>query len=260
MGVRWRRLSLGDVLVEQLVSANLRSLPLEGERAELREPHAARAARRALADEDLAGIGALLESRRDVHGIAGHEPFAGAGLDAGDDLSRVDADAHRQPERVGLLEGPVQVLEAAAHPQRGAERARRIVLVRRRDTEDGHDRVADVLLDRPALGFDLAPHRTEERVHDLPQPLRVELLTQRGRTGEVCEEDRHAFALFADGRRHRHAVAARRAEVDPGRELGAAAFARRERRAAADAEPRGVGVLGSARRAGGHAASLGRGR
>src|SRR5581483_7330977 len=49
---------------------------------------------------------------------------------------------------------------------------------------------ADELLDGPALGFDLGPHRLEERPHDLLQRLRVEPLAEGRRAGDVREEHR----------------------------------------------------------------------
>ena len=56
-----------------------------------------------------------------------------------------------------------ELLEPATHPQCGAKRARRVVLVRDRHAEHRHHRVADELLDRASFCLDLLPHRLPVR-------------------------------------------------------------------------------------------------
>ncbi len=70
------------------------------------------------ADQDLAGARRLLETRGDVDRVAGDERLA---LAADDDLARVDADP-----RLEAVLG-----DRRAHLRRRANRAQRVVLVRR---------------------------------------------------------------------------------------------------------------------------------
>jgi hypothetical protein len=192
-----RRARFGHVLVEQLVGADRLLLPLQGQPTQLPERNVARSPDRSLAHQDLTGLGALLQSRGDVHGIPGDEPFSRTGDRASDDDACVDADAHRQSDRVHVLERTVKPIEATSHPQGSSERPRWVVLVRGRHAEDRDDRVADELLDDPAFGLDLPAHRREERIEDVAQPLRVELLAERRRAGDVGEQDRHPLPLLA---------------------------------------------------------------
>src|SRR5439155_1739897 len=125
-----------------------------------------------LADERLHLAGRLLEPRRDVHRITGDETLSGAGV-VGHDLAGVHADPvgeRRAPARQELL---VQPLERALHVPRGAARAQRVVLVQARQPEHRHHRVADELLDRPAVALDDRLHRVEITAEDLAQRLRV---------------------------------------------------------------------------------------
>jgi hypothetical protein len=48
------------------------------------------------------------------------------------------------------------VANPVANRQRGADRSLRIVLVRRRRAEEGHDRVTDEFLDRAAVALEVA--------------------------------------------------------------------------------------------------------
>ena len=111
---------------------------------------AARCRDRALADEDLARAGRLLEPCGDVDGVAGHERAA-LPRPADDDLAGVHADAQRERVAEELVEPPL-------HREGGVQRALRVVLVRGRSAERRHHRVADELLDafRPAPSISAA--------------------------------------------------------------------------------------------------------
>jgi hypothetical protein len=89
----------------------------------------------------------------------GREPLFGAG----DDLAGRDADASLEPERG----------QRRLHVDRGAARAQRIVLVRDRNPEYGHHRVADELLDDPAVRLDDRLHPLEVARKHGAQRLRV---------------------------------------------------------------------------------------
>ena len=111
------------------------------------------------------------------------------------------------------------------------ECAERIVFVRDRDPEDGHDRVADELLDRPAVALDDPPQVFEVPPHARTQRLRIRRLAERGRADEIAEEHGDDLPLLA-------------------RRL------RGQRGAAGAAEPSVAGVLATAGRARRHSRSL----
>ena len=76
--------------------------------------------------------------------------------------------------------------------------------MRGRQSEYGHHRVADELLDRPAVGLDaLAGDRVVAR-QDAPHLLRVELLAKRSRTRYIGEQDCDNATFFGrDSHRNR---------------------------------------------------------
>jgi hypothetical protein len=65
-----------------------------------------------------------------------------------------------------------------------------------RDAEDPDDRVADELVDDPAVPFDDAPGVVEERLEHQVERFRVGLAGRR-RTGEVAEQQGHRLASAA---------------------------------------------------------------
>jgi hypothetical protein len=83
-----------------------------------------------------------------------------------------------------------------AHLSGRAHSSERVVLVHARQPEDGHDRIADVLLDRAAVAFERGPHLVEVARHNLADRFRVELLAHGRRALEVREDDRHGLADF----------------------------------------------------------------
>ncbi|HEX5469452.1 MAG TPA: hypothetical protein VFW80_10445 [Gaiellaceae bacterium] len=141
----------------------------------------------ALADEYLAGACRLLESRRDVHGIASREraPFARA---PDDDLASVHANPQR--EAVGK-----ELPEALEHPQRGLQRPLRVVLLRGRSAEHGDDRVSDEFFDRPPAERDLSFHRVVEALEEIPGVFGIELAGERRGADEIGEQDRRQLPL-----------------------------------------------------------------
>ena len=72
----------------------------------------------------------------------------------------------------------VQDREAVAHLERGPERPQRVVLVQHGRAEDGHHRVADELLDRPAVPLERGPHLVEVARHHAPHQLGVAHLAE----------------------------------------------------------------------------------
>ena len=90
----------------------------------------------------------LLQASRGVDGVPGHESLP-AGHVAGDDLPGVHAGPVLQAHPEPLVQHLVHVDEPLLHLERGPDRTHGVVLVEAREPEHGHDRVADVLLDRP---------------------------------------------------------------------------------------------------------------
>ena len=113
--------------------------------------------------------------------------------------------------------------DRGAHLRRCTDRAQRVILVRDGDAEDGHDRVADELLDRPSVALEDDAKVLEVAPHTCTQRLR---LAERRGADEVAEEDRDDLALLSclhDGERSR----ARHAEARLIRVLRPAIRARR---------------------------------
>ena len=176
-------------------------LPLQHDRIaalELESVH--REPSRRLAHEHLAERGRGLETLRGIHRVADDRVRAldVAREQARDDLAGVHPDPKREPHAVRPIEVVVQVEDRGLHRERGVDRALRIVLVRDRRAEYGHDRVTDVLVDRPLVPLDLAREGPEVAAEDRPQLLRVELLRERRRAGEIREEDGHDLPLLEE--------------------------------------------------------------
>ncbi len=136
------------------------------------------------ADQRLSRRSRLLEARSDVDGVARDERLA---LAADDDLAGVDADPRLEP-----------VLgDRGAHLRGSTDRAQGIVLMRDRDPEDRHDRVADELLHRSAVALDDRAQILEVAAHASAQRLGIGRLPQRRGADEVAEEDGDNLALLA---------------------------------------------------------------
>jgi len=129
----------------------------------------------------------LLESRRDVHGVAGRER-ASLARPSDHDLARV----HPDPQREAVREELVRTLE---HPERRLQRPLGVVLLGHRGAEDRDDRVADELLHRPAAERDLGFHRVVEALEEVSRVLGIELGTHRRRADEIGEQDRRQLPL-----------------------------------------------------------------
>ena len=184
-----------------------------------------------VAEEHFALAGRLLEPRSHVHGVARDEPLPG-GRVAGYDLAGVHARAVREAHAEDAVELVVERAERSLHSRRRAHRAQGVVLVQPGQAEDGHDGVADELLDDSAVLLELGAHGVEVPSHHLAQGLGVETLAHARRALEVGEDDRHDLSHLLWRRRDL------------------------ERGAAGEAELRDLGVLGTALAADGHRPSL----
>ena len=130
------------------------------------------------------------------------EPRGHAHEDAGDHALPDRPDRHgclaardRRPRLQRVPHGAAQPADRVDERDRGANRALRIVLVSGRRAPDRHHRVADELLDRPAVArHDRARHLEVARL-DRAHLLGVERLGKRGEVLEVDEQDRDSAPL-----------------------------------------------------------------
>jgi hypothetical protein len=107
-------------------------------------------------------------------GAAGHDPDPG--LEIGPVLGAVGGDGRDE-------------LEAGSHGPFG------VVLLGDRGTPDGHDGIADELLDDAAVAADDGPCELEVTGEDLPHLLGVAFLRERREADEVAEQHRDVAEL-----------------------------------------------------------------
>src|SRR6476659_9648592 len=169
---------------------------------------------RRLPDQDLTGGRRLFQPGGNVDGVAGHEPLAGGDV-ARDDLAGIDPGAVLQTDAVVLLEPFVDHLEGFAHLHGRPNRAQGVVLMQPWQPEDGHDRVADVLLDRPAVSDEDGAHGLEVDREDLAESLAVQALAERGGALQVAEDDRDDAAVLLRWRLGLERCAAVPAQSEP---------------------------------------------
>ena len=127
----------------------------------------ARAGVRLLADEHRPDGRRALQARGRVHDVAGHHRLAvlRSSVQRDDRLARVHGDPYLEP----FLLGPV------ADGECGADGALGVVAVGRRRAEHAHHRVADELLDGPAVTFEVRADMLVVRREEGSHVLRVEL-------------------------------------------------------------------------------------
>ena len=141
---------------------------------------------RALADQDRPGGGRRLQPAGGVDEVPGDHPLVRRPeRDRG--LARQDAGAggHPGPQRGHGVD------ELQSRP----DRALSVVLVRDRRAPDGHDRVADELLDRAPVPPDHVAGEVEVARQQLAGRLCVQTLGQRREPDQVREQDRDQPAL-----------------------------------------------------------------
>ena len=171
---------------------------------------------RCLAHQDGARLGDGLKSRGRVDEVAGDHALVrcaeGDGRLAGQDTGPgLDRRAQR-PHAVDEFE-------------RRPDRPLGVILVGRRGAPDGHDGVADELLDRPAVAGDHVAGHVEVAGQELASVLRVATLSQGREPDEVGEEDRDDPSLGNGRRRNGRHGPARRRDLGTGRQRRAAVAA-----------------------------------
>ena len=132
-----------------------------------------------------------LQSSGRVHHVPGRHSLAlvGSCSERDERLSGIDGDAHLEVRL--LLDHPV------TDRQRSPDGALGIVLVRDRRAEQRHDGVADELLDRPAVVFELGAEPRVERRQERADILGIEALGSRCESDQVGEENADDLALLA---------------------------------------------------------------
>ena len=151
-----------------------------------------------LADQDLARRGSLLQTGGDVHRVAGGQALGVTGV-TGDDLAGVNTGPVLQGDPELGSERDVEVLERLTHAGRGSHGPQRVVLVHPGQAEDRHDRIPDVLLDRPAVALQDGLHRREVQREHLSQRLAVEPVAELRRALQIAEDDRDGLADLLRG-------------------------------------------------------------
>ncbi len=174
---------------------------------------------RRVPDQDVARLRRLLEPRGDVDGIAGCKCAALTRHD----LARADSDAYLQLRPELALQVCVQDSELFAQLVARTCSAQGIVLVHDRDPEDRHHSVADELLHGAAVPLQHSTCKREVALHDAAQRLRVKSLPERGRAGDIAEEDGDRLPHLSRGSGFFERCTARRAEAESLRVLRAAA-------------------------------------
>ena len=152
----------------------------------------ARRAMSGVADEHGSRRRGALQSSRRVDQIPGDHPLV-LGIEAHRGLASQDA-------APGLNPGPERA-DGVDEVQRCPDGSFGIVLAGGRRAPDGHDRVADELLDDPAVAADDVRCQLEVAGQRVADVLRVALLGERGEADEIGEQDRHEATLRARARR-----------------------------------------------------------
>src|SRR5690349_8376415 len=112
----------------------------EGDVAKLETP--AEGGCSSLADEDRTCLCSLFQTCGRVHGVARYERLVRRWVARRDDLARVDAEPDFEPATEDRV-----VPDAVSELQRCRAGPGRIIVVGGRQTEHGHDRIADELLE-----------------------------------------------------------------------------------------------------------------
>ena len=148
---------------------------------------------RRLPEQDLAWLGALLQTGRNVRRVARHEVALGE-VALSSDLACIDPGPRRQDDPVALLEVLVQTRQRLSHLDSGSDGAQCVVLVELRQAVHRHDGIAYELGERAAVSLDDRFDALEVVRQDVRERFWVEPLAQTCRVDDVGEEDRDGLA------------------------------------------------------------------
>ncbi len=101
-------------------------------------------------------------------------------------------------DRAGVDPDPDVDLGSLLDRERGKRGAACVVLVGDRGAEEGHEAVAEELVDRALVAVDLGEGECEEAVDDPVIFLGASLRRQLGRADDVAEDDAHLFPFALD--------------------------------------------------------------
>src|SRR6266446_5155937 len=146
-----------------------------------------------LPNENRIGRGHLLQSGSNVDSITCDEKIVSGGLDVfwGSDFAGVDANAHLQLRRLGILSLSllVEVGKGLLHIECGAYGAVRIIFMSDRRSKDGHDGIADIFLYSSSMASYLFGHEVEVAGQDSAHIFRVQAVRQWCRADDISEHD-----------------------------------------------------------------------
>ncbi len=148
-----------------------------------------------LADDDVAARTLGLEPGRDVQGIADEVGVARPDHD----LTGVHRDPQRELDSVRFHDGGGEVDESILKFDRGIDGAAGVVGSDLGNAPDGHEPVADVLGDARPVALGGSAEDAVIAAHDVARGLRVDLLLEGRRTGQVGEHHGHGLARRARG-------------------------------------------------------------
>ena len=128
-------------------------------------------------------------------------------------LAGVERRPQLEPDPVVGLQSFVQRHERLAHVPGRADGPQGVVLVQHRDPEHAHHRVADELLDGPAVTLDDGFRRREVPRHRAAQAFRIELVAERRRPRHVGAENSDRLPRLPHRSVRRERLCARVAEA-----------------------------------------------
>ncbi len=166
---------------------------------------------RGLANQDLAGLGGLLEPGGHVDGVPGYQRLPGRRIPR-HHLAGVQAGPGEDGDPPVPLQVSVQAFQPLLHLEGGSHGAKGVVLVKGRDAEHRHDGISDELLHRPAVRFKGRLHLLEVASHDLAERLRIKAFAQTRRPGDVGEQHGDNLPRLSSGRGSLQRPAASQAE------------------------------------------------
>ena len=108
---------------------------------------------------------------------------------------RSDSSETISPDSIPTRASQLELAHVLEDGDTGADGAHRIVLMRLRNAESDHDRVAGVAPHRAAVGLDAALDALEEALHARARNLRIRSSDKGSRVDQVDEHDRCQLPL-----------------------------------------------------------------